>query len=114
MIASQHVDFDASFVALADSHSRFRAGRVIETDQATEHELRFDGHTRDFSALFNVAGILLAGQSQHAETETGQSLHVGKDPLAEVVADGLRLLFTVDEVGGAALNDALDSSLVKA
>jgi hypothetical protein len=39
---------------------------------------------------------------------------VGKDPLAEVVADGLRLLFTVDEVGGAALNDALDSSLVKA
>ena len=111
MVTSQHVDLNTSLVALADSDSGFGTRRVVKTDETTEDKVGFDRGTSNFSTLLDFAGVLLAGQSQDTETETGQSLHVRKDLLTELVGNGLGLLLAVSEVRGTALDNTLDGTL---
>jgi hypothetical protein len=105
------MDGDTSLMALSDSRSRLRTGRIVKTNKTAEDKITLNSGAVNLITLLHVDVVGLGGKSKDTETHASERLHVAEDLLAELLGDGNLLLIILRAVSSTGTNDTLDSTL---
>ncbi|TKW54492.1 hypothetical protein CTA1_5030 [Colletotrichum tanaceti] len=109
VVAGEHVHADAGLVELLDRRPGPGPRRVVEADEPAERDVLFVQLAVQVLVAVDDANVVLAGKGQHAQSQTGESLHVGQDILLNVLGELDNLVAHLDR--GAGRDDALDGAL---